>query len=66
MIQSRVQKARSRRLSASFDRLSEKDQAYLETLTSRLADIHETSPEKKIVAGKKPKIVVQQNKEQEN
>jgi hypothetical protein len=63
MIQSRIQKARSRRLSSSFDRLCEKDQTYLETLTSQLAAIHETSPETQLLTGKKAKIIVQQNKE---
>jgi hypothetical protein len=46
-------------LSAAFDRLCEEDQAYLETLTAQLAEIHETSPEKRVVAGKKPEIIVQ-------
>jgi glutamyl/glutaminyl-tRNA synthetase len=54
---------RYNRLSAAFDRLCEKDQAYLETLTSHLAEIHETSPETQVVTGNKPKNKVQQNKE---
>jgi hypothetical protein len=66
MIQSEVQKARSRHLSASFDRLCEKDQAYLEALTAQLAEIHETSPETQLLTGKKAKTIVQQNKEQKN
>jgi hypothetical protein len=56
---------RRNRLSAVFDQFCEKDQTYLETLTSHLAEIHETSPETQILAGKKPKTIVQQNKEQE-
>jgi hypothetical protein len=65
MIQTEAAKGRSRRLAAVFDRLDEKDQAYLETLTSQLAEIHKTSPENQVVAGKKPETIVQQNKEQE-
>jgi uncharacterized membrane-anchored protein len=66
MIQSEAKKARSRHLSAAFDRLSEKNQTYLETLTAQLAEIHETSPEMQVVTGKKPETIVQQNKEQKN
>jgi hypothetical protein len=64
MTHSGVKKARHRRLAASFDRLADEDQAYLETLTARLAEIHETSPETKFLTGKKPRNKVQQNKEQ--
>jgi hypothetical protein len=63
MTQSEAQKARSRRLAASFDRLDDQDQAYLETLTAQLAEIHEISPETCVATGKKPKNKVQQNKE---
>jgi hypothetical protein len=65
MIQLEIKKARSRHLSAVFDRLSEKDQTYLETLTAQLAEIHQTSPETRFSTGKKPETVVQQNKGQE-
>jgi hypothetical protein len=54
------------RLSAAFDRLGEKDQAYLETLTSQLAEIHETSPETQLLTGKNVETIVQQNKEQKS
>jgi type II secretory pathway component PulM len=64
MIQSGVQKARSRRLATLFDRLADQDQTYLENLTAQLAEIHETSPEAQVLTGKKPKSKVQQNKEQ--
>jgi uncharacterized membrane protein YgaE (UPF0421/DUF939 family) len=57
---------RHNRLSAAFDRLREKDQAYLETFTAQLAEIHKTSPETQLLTGKKPKTIVQQNKEQEH
>jgi hypothetical protein len=66
MRQSSGRHTRRNRLSAAFDRLGEKDQTYLETLTSRLAEIHETSPERQVVAGKKAETIVQQNKEQKN
>jgi hypothetical protein len=65
MIQTEAVKGRSRRLAAVFDRLCEKDQAYLEALTAQLAEIHETSPETRVVTGNKPKSKVQQNKGQE-
>jgi hypothetical protein len=65
MIQTETVKARSSHLAAAFDRLCEKDQAYLETLTVQLAEIHETIPETQIVTGKKPETIVQQNKGQE-
>jgi hypothetical protein len=65
MIQTEAAKARSCRLSAVFDRLVEKDQAYLETLTAQLAGIHETSPESQAVTGKKTETMVQQNEGQE-
>jgi hypothetical protein len=65
MKQQSARYTRRNRLSASFDRLCEKDQAYLETLTSQLAEIHETSPEMQFLTGKKPKTIVQQKKEQE-
>jgi thymidylate kinase len=64
MIQPEAAKDRSRRLAASFNRLNDQDQAYLETLTAQLAEIHETSPETQVVTGNKPKNKVQQNKEQ--
>jgi hypothetical protein len=57
---------RRNHLSAAFDRLSEKDQAYLETLTAQLAELHETSPETHLITGTKAEIIVQQNKEQKN
>jgi hypothetical protein len=66
MIQSEAKKARSRHISVAFDRLSSKDQAYLETLTAQLAEIHKTSPEMQVATGKKPETIVQQNKEQEH
>jgi hypothetical protein len=66
MIQSDAAKARSRHLAAVFDKLGEQDQAYFETLTAKLAEIHETSPETQFLTGKKPETVVQQNKEQKN
>jgi hypothetical protein len=47
-----------------LDKLADEDQAYLETLTAQLAEIHETSPETQLLTGKKPKSRVQQNKEQ--
>jgi hypothetical protein len=65
MIQTEAAKARSCRLSALFDRLAEKDQAYLETLTAQLAGIHENSPETQLVTGKKAETIVQQKKGQE-
>jgi hypothetical protein len=65
MIQTEAAKARSRHLAASFPRLGDQDQAYLETLTAQLAGIHETSPESQAVTGKKAKTIVQQNKGQE-
>jgi uncharacterized membrane-anchored protein len=65
MIQTEAAKARSCRLSTIFDRLSEKDQTYLETLTIQLAEIHKTSPEIQVLTGKKPETIVQQNKGQE-
>jgi hypothetical protein len=65
MIQSEIKKAKSRRLSAVFDRLSEKDQTYLETLTAQLAEIHQTSPETQFSTGKTSEDIVQQNKGQE-
>jgi hypothetical protein len=61
MTQSETQKSRRRRLAAVFDRLGGQDQAYLETLTAQLAEIHETSPETQLLTGKKPKSKVQQN-----
>jgi hypothetical protein len=61
MTQSEDRKARSRRLAASFDQLGDQDQAYLETLTAQLAEIHETSPETQHLTGKKPENKVQQN-----
>jgi thymidylate kinase len=61
MIQTEAAKDRSRHLAASFNRLGEQDQAYLETLTAQLAEIHETSPEMQVVTGKKPENRIQQS-----
>jgi hypothetical protein len=61
MIQSGAAKDRSRHLAASFSRLSDQDQAYLETLTAQLAEIHETSPEAQVSTGKKPENRIQQS-----
>jgi hypothetical protein len=44
-------------------KLGVQDQAYLETLTARLAEIHKTSPEMQSLTGKKPKMRVPQHKE---
>jgi hypothetical protein len=65
MIQTEAAKARSRHLAASFPQLSDQDQAYLETLTAQLAEIHETSPETRFSTGKTSEDIVQQNKGQE-
>jgi hypothetical protein len=65
MIQTEAAKARSRHLAASFPRLGDQDQAYLETLTAQLAEIHETGPEMRFSTGKKAETIVQQKKEQE-
>jgi hypothetical protein len=65
MIQTEVGKGRSRRLSTVFNRLCEQDQTYLETLTAQLAEIHETSPERRFSTGKTSEDIVQQNKAQE-
>jgi hypothetical protein len=46
-------------------KLGEQDQAYIEAITTQLAEIHETSPETQVSTGKKPKTIVQQNKGQE-
>jgi hypothetical protein len=64
MKQSSDRQTRCKRLSALFDRLCEKDQAYLEALTSRLLKIHETSPETQLLTGRTPETIVQY-KEQE-
>ena len=48
-------------LTYGLGKLADQDQAYLETLTARLAEIHETSPEAQVLTGKKPKSKVQQN-----
>jgi len=45
MKQMRSYKTRLDHLIAAFDFLSEKDQIYLETLASELAEIHKTAPE---------------------
>jgi hypothetical protein len=66
MKQQSARYTRRNRLSAAFDRLCEKDQAYLEALTAQLAEIHKVSPETQLLTGKKPKTIVQQNKEQKN
>jgi hypothetical protein len=60
-----IRERRKTRLVAVFERLSEKDQAYIETLTAQLAEIHEISPETQVSTGKKPESIVQQNKGQE-
>jgi type II secretory pathway component PulM len=65
MIQTEAAKARSRHLAASFPRLGDQEQAYLETLTAQLAEIHETSPETQDLTGKTSEDIVQQNKGQE-
>jgi hypothetical protein len=64
MKQSSGRHTRRKRLSALFDQLCEKDQAYLEALTFRLLKIHETSPETRLLTGTKAKTIVQ-HKEQE-
>jgi hypothetical protein len=51
-------------LAHTFDRLCDTDQEYLETLTTQLAEIHETAPEKQVLTGKNLKNKVQLNKEQ--
>jgi hypothetical protein len=61
MLQQEARKARSRRLAVSFDQLGDQEQAYLETLTAELAEIHQTSPETQFSTGKRPKNKVQQN-----
>jgi hypothetical protein len=61
MIQSEAAADRSRHLAVSFNRLGDQDQAYLETLTAQLAEIHETSPETQVSTGKKPKNRIQQS-----
>jgi hypothetical protein len=45
----------------ALPRLGERDQAYIEAITSQLAEIHETSPETQVSTGKKPKNRIQQN-----
>jgi hypothetical protein len=65
MKQSSDRHIRRNRLAAAFDRLCENDQAYLETLTAQLTEIHKISPETQILTGKKTETIVQQNKEQE-
>jgi uncharacterized membrane-anchored protein len=49
----------------ALPKLGDKDQAYIESLTSRLAGTHQTSPEAQVVTGKKAETIVQQKKAQE-
>jgi hypothetical protein len=49
----------------ALPKLDDQDQAYIEAITSQLAEIHGTSPETRFLTGKKPEPMVQQNKEQE-
>jgi hypothetical protein len=48
-------------LAYALDKLDDKGQAYLETLTAQLSEIHQTALEKQVLTGIKPKNRVQQN-----
>jgi hypothetical protein len=50
----------------ALPKLGERDQAYIEAITAQLAEIHETSPETRLLTGTKAETIVQQNKEQKN
>ncbi|MDR1147893.1 MAG: hypothetical protein LBK66_04615 [Spirochaetaceae bacterium] len=50
----------------AFDKLDDEAQILLETLTARLSEIHDTSPEKLTATGKKAKNILQPNRKQDN
>ena len=52
--QSGIKRTKTRHSAAAFNQLSGADQKYMETLTARLAALHETSPETRFSTGKKP------------
>jgi topoisomerase IA-like protein len=58
MKQSRIAKARKRHLAAEFENLDYKSQEYIETLTTQLAAINETTPENQQTIGKNPQTML--------
>jgi predicted RNA-binding protein with PIN domain len=63
MRHTQTRKNRSQHISAVFNQLSETDQQYMETLTAHLAEIQTSSPATRLITGKKPKTILQHNKE---
>jgi hypothetical protein len=49
----------------ALPRLGDQDLAYIEAITTRLTEIHETSPETQVSTGKKTETIVQHNEGQE-
>jgi hypothetical protein len=63
MKQKATRTQRENYLTQAFERLTPQNQIRLDTITAQLARLHETSPESRPAGGKKPKSVLQHNKE---